>query len=227
MAETHKLQRGWTLWYDSPSTYNTVDWSMSLIPIMTVHSVEEFFVMMKYMKPLEELRTSSQYHFFQDGVKPMWEDPANKTGGKLWVNMVFDAAPNASGNNSNTTSNNTSTNHHNANSNGNTNNTNSSTTGSDAILGLGKDDLDKAWSNILMAIVGEYLEGASDASGSPAGNASIITGVVLSKRKYNNRLAVWINDATATDKIEALKKAIIRETNLPPSASLMFTKHEK
>lgn len=193
------LQRAWTLWYDSPSTYNTENWEMSLVPIMTVHSVEEFFVMLKYMKPLHALRTSSQYHFFQEGVKPMWEDPANKKGGKLWVNLDINAGNIRPSNNN---------------------------SGSAAVVGEAngsevKSDLDKSWENVLMAAVGEYLEGADkNATGEP-----FVTGIVMSKRKYHNRLAVWVSDAAAKDKIDALKKAITKEANLPPIASLVFTKH--
>lgn len=209
MSNLHKLQRAWTLWYDSPSTYNTENWEMSLVPIMTVHSVEEFFVMLKYMKPLHALRTSSQYHFFQEGVKPMWEDPANKKGGKLWVNLDINAGNMRSSN---------------------ANNTSGTAAGAGAAGANGvaevsgteaKTELDRSWENVLMAAVGEYLDGADkSATGEP-----FVTGIVMSKRKYHNRLAVWVSDASAKDKIDALKKAIAKEANLPPIASLVFTKH--
>ncbi|KAG5475397.1 hypothetical protein LSCM1_03510 [Leishmania martiniquensis] len=197
MTNLHKLQRAWTLWYDSPSTYNTENWEMSLVPIMTVHSVEEFFVMLRYMKPLHALRTSSQYHFFQEGVKPMWEDPANKKGGKLWVNLDI---TNANGRSSN----------------------NSGGAAAESSAAEAKTDLDKAWENVLMATVGEYLDCVEkkDTLTEP-----FVTGIVMSKRKYHNRLAVWVSDAAATDRIEALKKALTREASLAPIASIVFTKH--
>ncbi|CAJ1009757.1 putative Eukaryotic initiation factor 4E [Leishmania naiffi] len=198
MTNLHKLQRAWTLWYDSPSTYNTENWEMSLVPIMTVHSVEEFFVMLRYMKPLHALRTSSQYHFFQEGVKPMWEDPVNKKGGKLWVNLDITSSNGRSSNNS------------------------SSAAAADGSAAEAKTDLDKAWENVLMATVGEYLDCVEkkDASAEP-----FVTGIVMSKRKYHNRLAVWVSDASATDKIEALKKTLTKEASLAPIASIVFTKH--
>ncbi|GET89814.1 eukaryotic translation initiation factor-like [Leishmania tarentolae] len=197
-ANVHKLQRSWTLWYDSPSTYNTENWEMSLVPIMTVHSVEEFFVMIRYMKPLHALRTSSQYHFFQEGVKPMWEDPANKKGGKLWVNLDITSANGRSSNNA------------------------SGTAAADGCSAEAKTDLDKAWENVLMATVGEYLDCVEkkDASAEP-----FVTGIVMSKRKYHNRLAVWVSDGSALDKIEALKKTLTKEASLAPIASIVFTKH--
>ncbi|KAK7195310.1 eukaryotic translation initiation factor eIF-4E [Novymonas esmeraldas] len=204
-AGQHKLQRPWTLWYDSPSTYNTENWEMSLVPIMTVHSVEEFFVMLKYMKPLHALRTSSQYHFFQEGVKPMWEDPANKKGGKLWVNLDIAGANGRNGSNA----------------------ANAAAAAAAAADGSGaavdaKTDLDKTWENVLMAAVGEYLDSLDkkDAAAEP-----FVTGIVMSKRKYHNRLAVWVSDAAATERIDALKKTLTKEASLAPIASIVFTKH--
>lgn len=219
MSNLHKLQRAWTLWYDSPSTYNTENWEMSLVPIMTVHSVEEFFVMLKYMKPLHALRTSSQYHFFQEGVKPMWEDPANKKGGKLWVNLDINAG-NIRSSAANSASNNSSANAAGGAAAGVAGGAGANGTG-DVNGAEAKTDLDKSWENVLMAAVGEYLESADkNATGEP-----FVTGIVMSKRKYHNRLAVWVSDASANDKIDALKKAIAKEANLPPIASLVFTKH--
>lgn len=187
---SHPLQRPWTLWYDSPSTYSTTNWELSLIPIMTVHTVEEFFAMLRYMKPLHALRTSSQYHFFQEGVKPMWEDGANKKGGKVWVNIEVSKADSLPANGSN----------------------------GDAAGGE-KTELDTMWEAVLMALIGEYLEDEND-SVQPQ-----IMGVVMAKRKYHNRLAIWVRDATATEAIEKIKKRLVKEANLPPSASLVFTKH--
>lgn len=87
--ESHPLHRAWKLWYDSPSTYQN-NWELSLIPIATVRTVEDFFAMLHFMKPLHAVRTFAQFHFFQEGVKPMWEDSANKDGGKLWLNVEVD-----------------------------------------------------------------------------------------------------------------------------------------
>lgn len=33
-----------------------------------------------------QLTQGGNFHFFKEGVKPMWEDPANKEGGK-WLIM--------------------------------------------------------------------------------------------------------------------------------------------
>lgn len=89
-AEVHALHRSWKLWYDSPTTYNNSNWELSLIPIVTVKTVEDFFAMLHFLKPVHNVRMFAQLHFFQENVKPMWEDAANKEGGKLWLNLDVD-----------------------------------------------------------------------------------------------------------------------------------------
>lgn len=38
------------------------------------------------------LGKGANYHLFKDGIKPLWEDPANKSGGK-WVMIVRGQQP--------------------------------------------------------------------------------------------------------------------------------------
>lgn len=200
----HPLNRSWTLWYDSPSTYNAENWELSLLPIMSVETVEMFFVMLRYMKPLHDLRTSSQYHFFQAGVKPMWEDEANKEGGKIWVNIEIPSTPTSPG----------------------IPNSAEDDKKSPSPTGAPKSDLDQMWERVLMAIVGEYLEPSADADTKEGGgDKPQIVGVVMAKRKYHNRLALWVRDAKNTAAIEAMKKKLKEEAGLPASASIVFTKH--
>jgi len=35
-----------------------------------------------------DLAVSSNYHLFKQGIKPMWEDPANKQGGKWSIQLL-------------------------------------------------------------------------------------------------------------------------------------------
>lgn len=191
-APTHPLNRSWTLWYDSPSTYNKDDWELSLVPIMTVTTVEDFFAMMTLMKSPHALRASCQYHFFQTGVKPMWEDPANRQGGKLWVNLDPAEKLRIKRGDSSKDS-----------------------------AGSEETELDRVWSNALMALVGEQLEPSATQED------SAITGVVLSKRKQYNRVALWLKDASNTGAIEAVKKAAPQELGLSGSASLSFSRHDE
>mmetsp|Transcript_17039 Transcript_17039/g.27673 ORF Transcript_17039/g.27673 Transcript_17039/m.27673 type:complete len:255 (+) Transcript_17039:67-831(+) len=56
----------------------------SIKPINTVRTVEEFWATYNYLKRPNDLSSTTDYHFFRDGIKPTWEDPANAKGGK-WI----------------------------------------------------------------------------------------------------------------------------------------------
>lgn len=34
-----------------------------------------------------DIKTTTDYHLFKDGIKPTWEDPQNKNGGKWMVRL--------------------------------------------------------------------------------------------------------------------------------------------
>jgi len=56
----------------------------SIKTICTVKTVEEFWSTYNFMKRPNDLPTTTDYHFFRDGIKPTWEDPSNTRGGK-WI----------------------------------------------------------------------------------------------------------------------------------------------
>ncbi|KEG11456.1 eukaryotic translation initiation factor eIF-4E [Trypanosoma grayi] len=228
----HPLNRAWTLWYDSLSTYDSQQWELSLVEVMTVRTVEDFFTMLHYCKPPHVLRISAQYHFFREGVKPMWEDPSNKAGGKIWVSLdekgggdaggkkwdtanatggggSGDAATAAAANNNAANANNNSSSGNNANHHGKAK--------KEEQEGEKKPELDAIWENVLMAMVGEYLD--------PDADGDHIMGVVLSKRKYHNRIALWLRDAGASEAVARIEKQLVREAGLPSSAKFIFTPH--
>ncbi|KAG8347847.1 putative Eukaryotic initiation factor 4E [Trypanosoma vivax] len=208
-VSSHRLNRPWTLWYDSVSTYDSQKWELSLVNVATVRTVEEFFTMLHHCKPPHVLRVSAQYHFFREGVKPMWEDPNNHAGGKLWVSldekMMADLSNKKRDGRNEDSAVADSANHGN---------------------GKGrkemsdedkKSELDLLWENVLIAMVGENLEVGVE--------GDHIMGVVFSKRKYHNRLALWLKDASAIDAVSAIEKQLVKETGLPPSVRFVFTPH--
>eukprot|EP00331_Platyophrya_macrostoma_P033996 CAMPEP_0176445352 /NCGR_PEP_ID=MMETSP0127-20121128/23649_1 /TAXON_ID=938130 /ORGANISM="Platyophrya macrostoma, Strain WH" /LENGTH=185 /DNA_ID=CAMNT_0017831119 /DNA_START=103 /DNA_END=660 /DNA_ORIENTATION=+ len=83
-AGKHLLHRSWTLWYDSKKTLKGNDWESSLVHINTIGTVEDFWVMYNHIKKPSMIEVGANYHFFRQGVKPMWEDSVNQNGGK-WV----------------------------------------------------------------------------------------------------------------------------------------------
>jgi hypothetical protein len=56
----------------------------SIKGISTVKTVEQFWSTYNYLKRPNDLSSTTDYHFFRDGIKPTWEDSKNAKGGK-WI----------------------------------------------------------------------------------------------------------------------------------------------
>ena len=56
----------------------------SIKEIAKVSTVEEFWNVYNHLQRPNNLPTTTDYHFFRDGIKPTWEDPSNAKGGK-WI----------------------------------------------------------------------------------------------------------------------------------------------
>lgn len=52
--------------------------------IATIKTVEEFWGCYDFLVRPNNLPTTTDYHFFREGIKPTWEDPNNARGGK-WI----------------------------------------------------------------------------------------------------------------------------------------------
>ncbi|KAI1762127.1 eukaryotic translation initiation factor 4E [Hypoxylon rubiginosum] len=78
----HPLQNKWTLWFTKPSSGKGDNWNDLLKEVITFNSVEEFWGIYNNIAPVSELALKSDYHLFKEGVRPEWEDPQNKHGGK-------------------------------------------------------------------------------------------------------------------------------------------------
>jgi translation initiation factor 4E len=95
------------------------------------------------MKRPSQLPSVSDYHFFREGIRPVWEDDANKKGGK-WI------------------------------------------------MRLKKGVCDRYWEDLLMAMVGDQFNEASDE----------VCGAVLSVRAQEDVLSIWTkNDGGRNVKI--------------------------
>lgn len=66
------------------STTPSNPYESSIKQITTVSSVEEFWSVYDFLVRPNNLPTTTDYHFFRDGIKPTWEDPSNARGGK-WI----------------------------------------------------------------------------------------------------------------------------------------------
>ncbi|KAI1349276.1 translation initiation factor eIF 4e-like domain-containing protein [Xylaria sp. FL0043] len=78
----HPLQNRWTLWFTKPSSGKGDNWNDLLKEVIIFNTVEEFWGIYNNIVPVSELAMKSDYHLFKEGVRPEWEDPQNKHGGK-------------------------------------------------------------------------------------------------------------------------------------------------
>lgn len=78
----HPLMNKWTLWFTKPPSGKGDNWNDLLKEVITFNSVEEFWGVYNNIAAVSELALKSDYHLFKQGVRPEWEDPQNKHGGK-------------------------------------------------------------------------------------------------------------------------------------------------
>jgi translation initiation factor 4E len=104
------------------------------------------------MKRPSQLPSVSDYHFFREGIRPVWEDDANKKGGK-WI------------------------------------------------MRLKKGVCDRYWEDLLMSMVGDQFNEASDE----------VCGAVLSVRAQEDVLSIWTkNDGGRNVKIRFVLSLSLR-----------------
>lgn len=95
--EVHELSDTWTLWSHLP---HDTDWSISSYqPIHSFKTVEEIILLNDIIP--EKLIKNCMLFLMRDGIKPLWEDPANKAGGcfsykvnnkvikDAWTNLTY------------------------------------------------------------------------------------------------------------------------------------------
>ncbi|XP_026490097.2 eukaryotic translation initiation factor 4E1-like [Vanessa tameamea] len=59
-------------------------WEQNLIKLTTFETVEDYWCLYHHMKCPTELDLGQEYAIFKNDIRPMWEDKANKFGGR-WV----------------------------------------------------------------------------------------------------------------------------------------------
>ncbi|KAK7702319.1 eukaryotic translation initiation factor 4E [Botryosphaeria dothidea] len=78
----HPLMNAWTLWFTKPPSGKGDNWNELLKEVISFDSVEEFWGIYNNITSTSQLALKSDYHLFKKGVRPEWEDPQNKHGGK-------------------------------------------------------------------------------------------------------------------------------------------------
>lgn len=84
-ALKHPLQHTWTLWYFENDRQKT--WEENQREIVSFATIEDFWSVYSHIKMASELRQGCDYSLFKSGIRPMWEDDANKHGGKWAITM--------------------------------------------------------------------------------------------------------------------------------------------
>lgn len=83
--ERHALNHPYTFWFFKRSnTRNQENYERNIKNLFTVDSVEKFWQYYSHMERPNKLANTADYNMFKTGIKPMWEDEANRRGGK-WV----------------------------------------------------------------------------------------------------------------------------------------------
>ena len=75
-AVSHPLNNTWVLHYNGPNEARHGEWNVVVKRVLATSTVELFWSLYNSIKQPSTLGVGSNYHFFLDGVKPEWEDPA-------------------------------------------------------------------------------------------------------------------------------------------------------
>ncbi|XP_019848927.1 PREDICTED: uncharacterized protein LOC100636944 [Amphimedon queenslandica] len=83
--ERHPLQNKWVLWYLKNDKQKK--WKDNLRKIICIDTVEEFWSVYNHIKPPSRISSGCDYMLFKEGIEPMWDDKANKDGGRWLLNI--------------------------------------------------------------------------------------------------------------------------------------------
>lgn len=81
----HPLHNTWVLWYYDNDRKKS--WTENLKEITSFATVEDFWSLYNHIKAASELKPGSDYCLFKKGIRPMWEDDANKLGGRWLISL--------------------------------------------------------------------------------------------------------------------------------------------
>ena len=66
------------------------DFEMELKPLASFKTIEEFWGLYQHMLRPSELDICSKLFLFQGPIRPLWEDEANKNGGRFYIRIKKD-----------------------------------------------------------------------------------------------------------------------------------------
>ncbi|XP_077987659.1 eukaryotic translation initiation factor 4E type 2-like isoform X2 [Glandiceps talaboti] len=83
----HRLQYAYSIWFSRRTPGNktsSTNYEQNIKYVGSFCSVEQFWALYSHLVRPSDLSGHSDFHLFKEGIKPMWEDEANKDGGK-WI----------------------------------------------------------------------------------------------------------------------------------------------
>lgn len=81
----HPLQNQWTLWFFKPD--RAKGWEENQREVINFETIEDFWATQNHIKSASELTAGCDYSLFKAGIKPMWEDPRNHSGGRWLISL--------------------------------------------------------------------------------------------------------------------------------------------
>ena len=81
----HRLQSSYCLWFSrKPAGKQAQNFDQNLREVGRFATAEQFWRLYSHLVRPGDLQSHSDFHLFKEGIKPMWEDDANRYGGK-WI----------------------------------------------------------------------------------------------------------------------------------------------
>jgi translation initiation factor 4E len=97
VIENIKLQSPYTIWYkftdenlSQNQKINQNEYSGMVKQLVEFSNLDDFFEHYQYLKKPDEAKTGLEISLFKNGIKPMWEEEANKVGGKVTLKLKKD-----------------------------------------------------------------------------------------------------------------------------------------
>lgn len=89
------LENSWSIWYDKYAGpgLTAQQYENALKNIGTFSSVPDFWRWFNNLPEPEKLGPRSSFHLMKKGVKPLWEDKENSSGGHLSIKIRKDQTP--------------------------------------------------------------------------------------------------------------------------------------
>lgn len=79
------LEDSWSFWFFKND--RQAEWQDNLIQITTVSTVEGFWSVYNHLQVASRIGQGCDYLLFKTHIKPMWEDPFNRSGGRWSLNL--------------------------------------------------------------------------------------------------------------------------------------------